>query len=57
MTYGPGLDDQYTLEMFYRLQIFQHWTVNGDLQLLIDPALDPTRDKVWVFGLSARINF
>jgi len=38
------------------MQIFQHWTFNGDLQLLSDPAPDPTLSKIWVFGLSAIIN-
>ena len=56
-TFGAGLDDQYTVETFYRLQAFQHCTVNGDIQLLIDPALNPAVGRAWIFGLSARINF
>ena len=56
-TYGSGLDDQYTAEVFYRLQLFKHVTVTPDVQLLINPALNPDVDSIWVTGLRARLVF
>lgn len=56
-TYSAELDDQYTLEAFYRLQLFQHWTIYGDVQYLIDPALNPDEDQIWILGVGARISF
>lgn len=56
-TYGDGLDDQYTAEVFYRMQLFQHVTVTPDVQLLINPALNPDEDSIWVAGLRARVVF
>ncbi len=56
-TFGPGLDDQFTAELFYRVQLFQHMTITPDIQLLVDPALNPEEDTVWVFGLRARVSF
>ena len=56
-TIGPGLDDQYTAELFYRLQLFPHMTVTPDLQLLVNPALNPQEDRIWIAGLRARLSF
>ena len=56
-TFGTGLSDQYTLELFYRLQIAQRLAVTPNVQLLIDPAENPESDQIWVFGLRARIAF
>ncbi len=56
-TFGPGRDDQYTVEGFYRLQVSQHLAVTPDFQLLIHPALNPEEDLVWVLGLRARVSF
>ncbi len=56
-TLGPGLDDQYTAELFYRLQLFPHMTVTPDLQLLVNPALNPQEDRIWIAGLRARLSF
>jgi porin len=51
----PGLDDQYTIEAFYRLQLSQNLAITPDVQLLIDPALNPQEDRLWVLGLRARL--
>ena len=56
-TFGSGLDDQYTLEAFYRLQLFQHMTLSADVQLLVDPAFNPTQSSTWVFGTGGRLSF
>lgn len=56
-TLGPGLDDQYTAEVFYRLQLLEILTITPDLQVLVDPALNPDQDVMAVFGVRARIIF
>ena len=53
-TWGPGLDDQYTAELFYRWQISKAIAVTPDLQYIKNPALDPDTDSIWVFGLRMR---
>jgi len=51
-----GLDDQYTAELFYRLQLTQNLAITPDVQLIIDPALNPDENRIWVFGLRARLS-
>jgi porin len=53
-TWGPGLDDQYTAELFYRWQISKAIAVTPDLQYIKNPALDPDTNSPWVFGLRVR---
>ena len=53
--YGPGLNDQYTVEMFYRWRPFRAFTVTPDIQLLVDPALNPDEDVIVVFGVRGRL--
>jgi porin len=50
-----GLDDQYTVELFYRLQLAQNLAITPDVQLLINPALNPDENVIGVFGLRARL--
>ncbi|MCP4398129.1 MAG: carbohydrate porin [bacterium] len=50
-----GLNDQYTAELFYRLQVSQNLTLTPDIQWLIDPALNPDEDQIWIFGLRGRL--
>jgi porin len=52
--FGRGLDDQYTLELFYRWQLTPRFAVTGDLQYLKDPALNPKEDSVFVWALRGR---
>jgi len=54
-SFGPGLDDQYTFEVYYRLQITDQFALTPDIQYLVDPAQNPTEDSLWVFGLRARL--
>jgi porin len=49
------LDDQYTAELFYRLQLTYNLAITPDVQLIIDPALNPDENRTWVFGLRARL--
>ncbi len=48
-----GLDDQYTAELYYRLQLANNLQITPDIQLLINPALNPNTDRIWVFGFRA----
>jgi len=56
-TYGSGLRDEYTLEMMYRVHLMQHLSVTPDIQVLVNPALNPDDDVIVVFGLRARLTF
>jgi porin len=53
-TWQPGLDDQYTAELFYRWQVSKAIAVTPDLQYTKNPALNPEADSIWVFGLRVR---
>ena len=52
---APGLDDQYTAELFYRIQLSQSLAITPDIQLIIDPALNPDDDSIFVAGLRMRL--
>jgi len=54
-TFAPGLSDQYALELFYRMNLTEQFTLTPDIQLLKNPVLNPTEDSIWVFGLRARL--
>jgi porin len=56
-TFGSGLDDQYTAELYYRFQVFQHMTVTPGIQYLKKPALYPDETSVWLADLRARVIF
>jgi len=56
-TWVPGLDDQHTLEAFYRIQLWKEFAVTPDIQYIKNPALNPDDHKLWVFGLRARLAF
>ncbi len=53
-SFGPELDDQYTLELFYRWQLTQQVALTLDYQYLRDPALNPDESSVSVWSLRAR---
>jgi porin len=54
-TLGPGLDDQYTMELFYRIQLAKDLAVTPDVQLIINPALNPEDDSVFIAGIRLRL--
>jgi porin len=56
-TWGSGLKDQHTLEAFYRIQLWKEIAITPDIQYIRNPALNPEDDKLWVFGLRARLAF
>ncbi len=56
-TYGPGLDDQVTVEAYYRIQLWEELALTPDVQFIRNPALNPEASSVWVLGLRARLAF
>jgi porin len=53
-TFGSGLDDQYTMEAFWRWQVGEQLAITPNLQMLVNPALNPESDQTWVYGVRAR---
>ena len=51
------LRDQYVFEVFYRYQLTSNLAFTPDLQYILRPSLDPTKQDVWVAGLRARVVF
>jgi porin len=56
-TWAPGLTNQQTLELFYRIQLFKELAITPDIQYIRNPALNPEVDTLWVWGLRARLVF
>jgi len=56
-TFGPGLDDQYTVELFTRMQVIRNLQVTPDIQYIKNPARNTEADDSWVLGLRARLVF
>ena len=56
-SFGPGLDDQYTAELYYLFHLMEFITLTPDVQLLVYPAFNPDEDLIAVFGIRARLNF
>ena len=52
-----SLRDQTTIESFWRFQFAQNLAITPSVQLLIDPALNPEDDQVWVWGVRMRLTF
>ena len=51
------LRDQLMSEAFYRFQLTQFLAVTPDVQLIVDPALNPNVDVLALFGLRLRAAF
>ena len=54
-TFGPGRRDQYALEVFYRFHLTKTIALTPVVNLLVDPALNPSEDQIWVAGLRGRL--
>ncbi len=54
-SFGPGLDDQFVFETYYRWQLTEQFAITPDIQYLKNPALNPEHDSLWVFGLRGRL--
>jgi porin len=51
------LRDQFTSEFFYRFQLTQFLAITPDMQLIVDPALNPNIDILALFGVRLRAVF
>ena len=54
---GEGLPDQTTVELYYRIQMWEELAITPDIQYIRNPALNPDASSTWVFGLRARLAF
>ena len=54
-TFGPGLKDQIILEMYYHFQLAEQFALTPDIQFIQDPALNPSENSLWIFGLRMRL--
>ncbi len=56
-TFSADLDDQWTSEIFCRLQLTENFQITPSVQLYADPALNQDEDFIALFGLRARFQF
>jgi porin len=54
-SFGPGLDDQYTAEVFYRIPVTQQIAITPSIEYIKDPALNLDNDSIWIAGVRVRI--
>ncbi len=54
---SDALQDQYTAEMFYRLQLLSSFAITPSVQVVRNPAANPGTDQVVLSGLRTRIQF
>ncbi len=48
-------DDQYSWEIFYRMQLSSKIAITPDVQFLINPALNPEQNSLFLYSLRIRI--
>ena len=56
-TFGPDLDDQLAVEVFYRASLGKRSAVTVDVQYIQDPAINPFESSIWMFNLRGRVAF
>jgi porin len=49
--------DQYTVEAYYKWLVAKHLLIVPDVQYIIDPAHNPSKDSLWLVGVKARATF
>jgi porin len=49
------LRDQYSFETYYRFQFAQNLAITPSVQLLVNPALNPDNDTIWILGVQLRL--
>ncbi|CTQ56560.1 Carbohydrate-selective porin [Roseibium album] len=52
-----SLEQQYTLEAFYRFHLTDNLAITPDAQLIINPALTPAEEALWTGDLRVRSTF
>jgi porin len=55
--FGDDMDDQITLEAYWRLSFLEKLEVTPDVQYVLDPALAPEKSDLWYLGLRLRAHF
>jgi len=53
--WGSGLKKQYTFEFFWRWYFSENMALTPDLQFIINPVLNPNKNKIFIFGLRDRL--
>jgi porin len=56
-TFGVDLDDQWTVEAFSRWQLTEGIEITPSVQIIQNPALNPDKDTIALFGLRLRAAF
>lgn len=54
-TYGPGLGSERVLEASYLWQVTANTSLLPNVQLILDPALNPDTDTAWTAGVRLRL--
>ena len=54
---GSGLGDQTAAEVFFRWDVNPHFALTPSVQMLFDPALNPSDDVIVLGGIRARLSF
>lgn len=54
---NDALQEQYTTEVFYRFQLVENLAIAPSVQWIVNPALSPEENEVWVGSVRARLTF
>ncbi|MGD8356369.1 MAG: carbohydrate porin, partial [Methyloceanibacter sp.] len=52
-----GTVEQYSVEIFYRVQLTQEFQVTPSVQFIVDPAFNLAEDTITVLGVRGRAEF
>ena len=52
-----SLRDEYVVEAGYKMALTPQLSVMPDIQVVIDPAENPTEDSLWLFSLRTILTF
>ena len=53
----PEAKDQYTSELFYRLNVTAHLELTPSIQFILNPTLNPDATSLFYFGARGRVTF
>ena len=54
---NDALSDRYAMEAFYRWHLTPNLAIATTVQMIVNPALAPNEDTLWVFGLRTGLTF
>ena len=61
LSYGKpsanGLRDQYSSELYYRMQLTRWLALTPSIQLIANPSANPDQELLALFGIRARLDF